>query len=935
MSQQVAELELACKSDGLARGSDKLREFEKQAERTERASDALGKKVDTLSGLATKLAGAFALIKLGDLVKESALLAARYETLGVVMRTVGEAAGYSKTQTDRLAASLEKQGISKMESRNQLSRFALANMPLERAPELAKIAQGAAVIQGINSSEAFSRLTHGIIGGQTEIIRTMGIMVDFEGELERVQHATGKTAMEFTKAEKQAMNLNAVLRAASNATDVYEEAMTTTGKFLTSMQRFWDNFKIFLGESFGAGLTDIVVTTTKTIQEMTEYVQRSDVKERLSGIGTTAANTMKTIVEVGRTVNDIFMRGLELWNGLPSYIQEIGILGVLVGGVKFKTVMALVAGAASVIDSFGKISTVQDAVKSGKLSKSEVEWTDRKKFNQQVQSLRDDENRDANIAKANKRAEAMIQEQEKQERLAIDSERKAAEGRLRLKKEEALERERIAKQVGARVLAAQREFVSAMADLANQEAKATGDPVRIAQVAAEGKRAAALQDLKAKQASLDLTSAEKGVAKQVYEARLQAIDQEEALAVRRGRVEQAARDVEFNNQRASLVGLESYLQKRLELQQRYDEAMASPKPGTGGIEAFEEEQRKLLELGNKMAEHNFAISRRRATESAAATTSDLDVKIAEMREKAAGQGFGPRAFDLGAQRASQAVVQEAQNKKALLELNNQLAQLADDKLTKEIQATTAAEMGDEVSRSAAQADIDALVERINRMTELVRVTEDFQVKQRRATEESYTASGGISKALATYATDAENSGKLAESAITNAFSTAETSMASFLSKGEYTFNSLKNLFTGVADSIVNDLMKIFVKQQLLGPLARMMGMGGETTAGASFLEGLGGKVSSGWSSFTSLFGFAEGGSFMVGGNGGVDSQLVQFKASPNERVTIETPEQQSRVGRVRDIHFHISTPDANSFRQSQNQIYAEANRRIQQSARRA
>lgn len=39
-------------------------------------------------------------------------------------------------------------------------------------------------------------------------------------------------------------------------------------------------------------------------------------------------------------------------------------------------------------------------------------------------------------------------------------------------------------------------------------------------------------------------------------------------------------------------------------------------------------------------------------------------------------------------------------------------------------------------------------------------------------------------------------------------------------------------------------------------------------------------------------GYATGGSFMVGGSGGTDSQLVTFRASPDERVTIETPAQQ-------------------------------------------
>jgi len=43
--------------------------------------------------------------------------------------------------------------------------------------------------------------------------------------------------------------------------------------------------------------------------------------------------------------------------------------------------------------------------------------------------------------------------------------------------------------------------------------------------------------------------------------------------------------------------------------------------------------------------------------------------------------------------------------------------------------------------------------------------------------------------------------------------------------------------------------------------------------------------------FSSLPGFADGGSFQVGGTGGIDSQLVAFRASPNERVTITKPGQ--------------------------------------------
>ena len=48
--------------------------------------------------------------------------------------------------------------------------------------------------------------------------------------------------------------------------------------------------------------------------------------------------------------------------------------------------------------------------------------------------------------------------------------------------------------------------------------------------------------------------------------------------------------------------------------------------------------------------------------------------------------------------------------------------------------------------------------------------------------------------------------------------------------------------------------------------------------------------------FKSLFGLASGGSFTVGGSGGTDSQLVAFKASPNETVTVTRPDQGQRGG---------------------------------------
>lgn len=58
-----------------------------------------------------------------------------------------------------------------------------------------------------------------------------------------------------------------------------------------------------------------------------------------------------------------------------------------------------------------------------------------------------------------------------------------------------------------------------------------------------------------------------------------------------------------------------------------------------------------------------------------------------------------------------------------------------------------------------------------------------------------------------------------------------------------------------------------------------------------------------------LPGFANGGSFKVGGSGGVDSQLVAFKASPNETVSITKPGQVAG-GQAGSVYAPVYTIDA-------------------------
>lgn len=65
--------------------------------------------------------------------------------------------------------------------------------------------------------------------------------------------------------------------------------------------------------------------------------------------------------------------------------------------------------------------------------------------------------------------------------------------------------------------------------------------------------------------------------------------------------------------------------------------------------------------------------------------------------------------------------------------------------------------------------------------------------------------------------------------------------------------------------------------------------------------GGGGGLGGIFSGIGKLFGFARGGTIMPGGSGGIDSQLVAFRKSPNERVDITKPGQALTTGNVGEI----------------------------------
>lgn len=158
--------------------------------------------------------------------------------------------------------------------------------------------------------------------------------------------------------------------------------------------------------------------------------------------------------------------------------------------------------------------------------------------------------------------------------------------------------------------------------------------------------------------------------------------------------------------------------------------------------------------------------------------------------------------------------------------------------------------------------------------------------------------------------------QLFDSVMERAMKGAEDAFMSFINTGKVDFRAM-------ITSMIADVARLAAQQFLIKPLGDMLsGLMKGSFVGGGAGGGFGSSLLKGAMSF--LGGgrsFATGGSFTVGGSGGVDSQLVQLRASPGERVTVQRPNQ-SNGGERTQIVFNIQTPNVQSFRESESQIAA-------------
>lgn len=284
-------------------------------------------------------AAMFAGSKIFETLKESTMIAARVETLGVVLGVVGKNAGYTREETEKYVQSVSKLGITTKESYLNITKMIQAHIDLSQATGLARMAQDAAVIAETNSSEAFARMVYGIQSAEVGILRTMGINVSFEESYSKLALQLKRNTNDLNELEKTQARTNAVVAKAPDIAGVYESAMGTTSKAISSLTRFVEENKRILGELFSPALGDATRIYTQLLKEtqvemeklkksgdlsrMSEQI-RGVIKPSLEGLLLVIKQVIAGMIELTK-YSDVFIfgAGMVAIATVPSIITSI------------------------------------------------------------------------------------------------------------------------------------------------------------------------------------------------------------------------------------------------------------------------------------------------------------------------------------------------------------------------------------------------------------------------------------------------------------------------------------------------------------------------------------------------------------------------------------------------------------------------------------
>lgn len=206
--------------------------------------------------------------------KSGMAIAGRFDEMRITALTVGRAMGWTEEKILSGIRALEEGGIRYDVAAQAVAQFARNQIDLAHATDLARAAQGAAIVVGEDSSATLERFTYAISTGNSMLLKRLMITKTFAEMEEAAAKAIGKTRDQLTTQEMMQARVNGVIQESAMLMDVYDEAMMSPTKKLRSLtERVLPSMKAALTETLLPAWYTVVDTAYDFAQAITKACQ--------------------------------------------------------------------------------------------------------------------------------------------------------------------------------------------------------------------------------------------------------------------------------------------------------------------------------------------------------------------------------------------------------------------------------------------------------------------------------------------------------------------------------------------------------------------------------------------------------------------------------------------------------------------------------------
>jgi len=182
-----------------------------------------------------------------DFTVGSVMMAAENAKAEASLKALANAHGVGAAAAAKQVSAIEEIGFEYTEAAHAVQRLIVADLELSKAQGLAKLARDAAAVQNITAGEALESIVMAIESGASRGLRTLGLFVDFQKEMQIAQVQLGRA---LTETEEKQIRYNSVMREGAKIQGAHAAASQTVEGQLGALRREFNNLREDIGAKF-------------------------------------------------------------------------------------------------------------------------------------------------------------------------------------------------------------------------------------------------------------------------------------------------------------------------------------------------------------------------------------------------------------------------------------------------------------------------------------------------------------------------------------------------------------------------------------------------------------------------------------------------------------------------------------------------------------